>query len=253
MCTLLILYRPNNKWPLIIAGNRDEMKNRPWIPPGKHWTNYDGIIAGKDITAGGSWLGINNNGLVATILNRANSLGPDVKKNSRGKIIIDILKKKTLDSALDYIKLLNNKKWKPFNLFLANNKKAYWVKSTEKDKISINMLSEGKHFLDSYDLNSSQSERFLNNSTKFQLLNDPNPDKCKWEEWINFLANKSYPKDKPLAAMNITDQYKNNYGTLSSSIIALPSDNELHKNIKPLFLFSALSPDNNKFYNINTC
>ena len=104
MCTLLILHRPNNKWPLIIAGNRDEMKNRPWIPPGKHWTNYDGIIAGKDITAGGSWLGINNNGLVATILNRPNSLGPDVTKNSRGKIIIDILKKKTLDSALDYIK-----------------------------------------------------------------------------------------------------------------------------------------------------
>ena len=253
MCTLLILHRPNNKWPLIIAGNRDEMKNRPWLPPGKHWTNYDGIIAGKDITAGGSWLGINNNGLVATILNRPNSLGPDVTKNSRGKIIIDILKKKTLDSALGYIKLLNNKKWKPFNLFVANNKKAYWVKSTEKDKISINMLSEGKYFLDSYDLNSSQSERFLNNNTKFQSLNDPNPDNCKWDEWINFLANKSCPKDKPLAAMNITDQYKNNYGTLSSSIIALPSDNELHKNIKPLFLFSALSPDNNKFYNINTC
>ena len=138
--------------------------------------------------------------------------------------------------CLDYIKLLNNKKWKPFNLFVANNKKAYWVKSTEKDKISVNMLSEGKHFLDSYDLNSSKSERFLNNNTKFQSLNDPNPDKCKWEEWINFLANKSYPKDKPLAAMNITDEYKNNYGTLSSSIIALPSDNELHKNIKPLFL-----------------
>ena len=253
MCTLLILYRPNNKWPLILAGNRDEMKNRPWLPPGKHWANYNGIIAGKDITAGGSWLGLNNSGLVATVLNRSNSLGPNTSKNSRGNLIIDILKNETLDSALSYIKFLDNTKWKPFNLFIANNKKAYWIKSTEKDKISINIVPEGKHFLDSYGLNNNESERYLNNKNKFESLNDPNPEKAEWDEWINFLANKSYPKDKPLAAMNITDKFKKNYGTLSSSIIALPADNGLNKNIKPLFLFSDISPDNNKFYNINTC
>ena len=253
MCTLLILYRPNNKWPLILAGNRDEMKNRPWLPPGKHWANYNGIIAGKDITAGGSWLGLNNSGLVATVLNRSNSLGPNTSKNSRGNLIIDILKNETLDSALSYIKFLDNTKWKPFNLFIANNKKAYWIKSTEKDKISINIVPEGKHFLDSYGLNNNESERYLNNKNKFESLNDPNPEKPEWDEWINFLANKSYPKDKPLAAMNITDKFKKNYGTLSSSIIALPADNGLNKNIKPLFLFSDISPDNNKFYNINTC
>ena len=32
-----------------------------------------------------------------------------------------------------------------------------------------------------------------------------------------------------------------------------PADNELNKNIKPLFLFSDIPPDHNKFYNINTC
>jgi len=256
MCTLLILYRPKNKWPLIIAGNRDEMKDRPWLPPGKHWGKCDGIIAGKDLTAGGSWLGINTNGLVATILNRTNSLGPDIEKNSRGKIIIDILKNKTLDEALNYIKLLDITKWKPFNLFLANNKKAYWVKSSDKVTLSINIIPEGKHFLDSHDINSTQSERYLYNNNKFKVLNDPNPDSLEWKEWkewINLLAEKSYPKGKPLAAMNITNKYKKNYGTLSSAIIALPSDQELNNNTKPLFLFSDISPDNNKFYNINTC
>ena len=172
MCTLLILYRPKNKWPLIIAGNRDEMKDRPWLPPGKHWSKYNEIIAGKDLTAGGSWLGINTNGLVATILNRTNSLGPDIEKNSRGKIIIDILKNNTLDAALNYIKLLDSTKWKPFNLFLANNKKAYWIKSSDKDELSINIIPEGKHFLDSYDLNSNQSERYLYNYNRFKVLND---------------------------------------------------------------------------------
>ena len=253
MCTLLILYRPLHKWPLIIAGNRDEMKNRPSLSPGKHWVSDKNIIAGKDLTAGGSWLGINNRGLIATILNRPNSLGPNKEKFSRGDIIINILKNKDIKMALAYIKLLDSTNWKPFNLFIANNKNAYWIKSNGKNKVAINLISEGRHFLDSHDLNSKTSDRYNNNINKFNSLKDPDPDKSEWKEWIDFLACTSHPKNKPLAAMNISDSYNNNYGTLSSSIIALPSDNELKKNNKPIFLFNKTTPDKNNFYNINTC
>ncbi len=253
MCTLLILYRPLHKWPLIIAGNRDEMKNRPSLSPGKHWGNDKNIIAGKDLTAGGSWLGINNKGLISTILNRPNSLGPNKEKFSRGDIIINVLKNKNIKTALTYIELLDITNWRPFNLFIANNKNAYWIKSTGKNKITINLISEGRHFLDSHDLNSKTSDRYNNNINKFNSLKDPDPDKSDWKEWIDFLASTSHPKNKPLAAMNISDSYNNNYGTLSSSIIALPSDNELKKNNKPIFLFNETTPDKNNFYNINTC
>ena len=37
MCTLVILRRPGHAWPLILGANRDEMKDRPWSPPGRHW------------------------------------------------------------------------------------------------------------------------------------------------------------------------------------------------------------------------
>jgi len=253
MCTLLILYRPLHKWPLIIAGNRDEMKNRPSLSPGKHWAIDKNIIAGKDLTAGGSWLGINNRGLIATILNRPNSLGPNKEKFSRGDIIINVLKNKDIKTALTYIELLDITNWRPFNLFIANNKNAYWIKNTGKNKVTINLISEGRHFLDSYDLNSKKSDRYNNNINKFNSLKDPDPDKSDWKEWIDFLASTSHPKNKPLAAMNISNSYNNNYGTLSSSIIALPSDNELKKNNKPIFLFNKTTPDKNNFYNINTC
>ena len=39
MCTLIILYRPNDKWPLLVGGNRDEVLNRPWLEPDNHWNN----------------------------------------------------------------------------------------------------------------------------------------------------------------------------------------------------------------------
>ena len=253
MCTLLILFRPDEKWPLIIAGNRDEMINRPWLSPGKHWPNFPNIIAGKDLTAGGSWLGINKYGLVSTILNRTNSLGPSNSKLSRGDIVIEILKNKTIEEALYYIKSIDNSQWKAFNLFIANNKSAYWIKSTSKDKIRINPISKGKYFLDSHDLNSDFSDRYKYNKDKFKILKHPNPDNTQWDEWIKFLARTNHPDNVPLAAMNINSKYKKNYGTISSALVALPSDKSKNRKQDSIFLFNNTSPDKNNFYSINTC
>ena len=253
MCTLLILYRPKENWPLIIAGNRDETLDRPWIPPGKHWPDYPNIIAGKDLTAGGSWLGLNKAGIVTTILNRKNSLGPSDDKCSRGELVINVLKNDKIEEALLYLKTIDNSKWKPFNLFLANNKKAYWIKSTGIEKIEINPILEGRHFLDSHDINSEISDRYIYNKNKFELLKNPKPETSEWNEWINFLSQTNFPNNKPMAAMNIKNKYIENYGTMSSAIIAIPSDKINKSNSKSIFLFNNYSPDKNKFYAINTC
>ena len=61
MCSIVILKKSENKWPLIIAANRDEMNNRKFLPPDRHWKDKPHIFAGKDLEAGGSWLGINDN------------------------------------------------------------------------------------------------------------------------------------------------------------------------------------------------
>lgn len=53
--------------------------------------------------------------------------------------------------------------------------------------------------------------------------------------------------------MNIKNKYINNYGTMSSAIIAIPSDLMKKRNNNTIFLFNNSSPDKNKFYAINTC
>ena len=55
---------------MLIAANRDEMRGRPWSPPGRHWPQRPGIVAGQDREAGGTWLGANDAGVVAAVLNR---------------------------------------------------------------------------------------------------------------------------------------------------------------------------------------
>ena len=49
MCTSIILYRKSNPWPIIIGSNRDENLDRASTFPGRHWSHYPNIIAGKDL------------------------------------------------------------------------------------------------------------------------------------------------------------------------------------------------------------
>ena len=65
MCTLVILRRPGHAWPVLIGANRDEMIDRESKPPGRHWPDRPEVVAGLDVLAGGSWLGVNDWGVVA--------------------------------------------------------------------------------------------------------------------------------------------------------------------------------------------
>ncbi|EGO94617.1 NRDE family protein, partial [Acidiphilium sp. PM] len=59
MCSLILSFLPGDAWPVVIGANRDEMLARPWDPPAAHWPERPGVIAGRDRTAGGTWLGLN--------------------------------------------------------------------------------------------------------------------------------------------------------------------------------------------------
>src|SRR5438874_12785391 len=91
MCTLVILRRPEHEWPVIIGANRDEMIDRAAKPPGRHWPDRTEVVAGLDLLAGGSWLGINDWGVAAANLNRHGSLGPATGLRSRGALVLEAL------------------------------------------------------------------------------------------------------------------------------------------------------------------
>ncbi|MBT3810853.1 MAG: hypothetical protein HOF99_15230, partial [Rhodospirillaceae bacterium] len=63
MCTLVILRRPGHSWPLLIAANRDEMIDRAWQSPARHWPDREDVVGGLDELAGGTWLALNDNGV----------------------------------------------------------------------------------------------------------------------------------------------------------------------------------------------
>src|SRR5580700_3751165 len=128
MCTVVVLIRPGHAWPLVLAANRDEMLNRAWDPPAGHWPDRPGIIAGRDRSGGGTWMGLNRDGVVAAVLNRPGSLGPAAGKRSRGELPLLALEHRSADAAATAIAILDAGAWRSFNLLLADRAGAIFVR-----------------------------------------------------------------------------------------------------------------------------
>ena len=104
MCTLALYYKTFDEYPLVVAANRDEHYDRPSAPPALLNTKTE-IIAGRDLRAGGTWLGVNEHGLLAGILNRRSDGEPEPRPatRSRGLLCLDILAFKSAADARAFV------------------------------------------------------------------------------------------------------------------------------------------------------
>jgi uncharacterized protein with NRDE domain len=90
MCLIVFAYKFHKKFKLIVASNRDELYKRPTQDSHK-WDTVPFIIAGKDLEQGGTWLGINENGLFAAVTNYRQPTLSNENKLSRGIMLKDFL------------------------------------------------------------------------------------------------------------------------------------------------------------------
>lgn len=223
MCTVVFLRRPDHDWPLILAANRDEMASRPWKPPAQHWPDRAGVIAGIDVLAGGTWLGVNDHGLVSGVLNRKNSLGPDPGLRSRGELPLETLDHADAVAAADALADLDPGAYRSFNLFVADSRDAYWVRNLGPGRtacVEILEVPEGISMLTAWGMNAPESARTRRFLPKFEAARPPDPQSGDWGEWPDLLARRDFePGAGPSEAMRIvTDR---GFGTLCSSLIAL--------------------------------
>ena len=90
MCILFVALEVHPQYPLILCANRDEFHHRP-TEPAHFWPPDNQLLAGKDLEAGGSWLGVNRRGDIAALTNiRAPELHEAVKA---GKLTHNIASK----------------------------------------------------------------------------------------------------------------------------------------------------------------
>jgi uncharacterized protein with NRDE domain len=68
MCLLVVAWQTHPRYRLIVAGNRDEFHERPAAPLG-WWSDAPGVLAGRDLRAGGTWLGLSRSGRFGLVTN----------------------------------------------------------------------------------------------------------------------------------------------------------------------------------------
>ena len=229
MCTVVFLRRPDHRWPFILGANRDEMKDRAWQAPGRHWPDRNNIVAGIDELAGGSWLGINDEGVVAGILNRKDSLGPDENLRSRGELVLEALDHTDAIYAIEALAEINPAAYRSFNLFIADNRDAWWLRSLgpQADKVEIFEIPEGVSMLTSWDLNAKNSLRTSFHLPRFIEARQPDPDNQDWQHWENLMGST----ERTIGAVSgeaMFIQTERGFGTLSTSLIALETSEILN-------------------------
>ena len=227
MCTVVLLFRPGHAWPLCLAASRDEMLARAWDPPGPFWP---GIVAGRDRTAGGTWLGLNTAGVIAGVLNRPGSLGPAPGKRSRGELPLIALGETSARRAGDAITALNAGDFRSFNLVLADREDAIVVRGLGQGRPDAIPLPPGVHMITAHDPDDPASPRVARHLPRFQAASPPEAD--GWESWRAILANRSGAASEQI---NVTPRA--GFGTVCSALIALRTAGA------PQFLFAAGPPD----------
>ena len=242
MCTVILLRRPEHEWPLILAANRDELKTRAWLPPARHWPERDHVTAGIDELAGGTWLALNDDGVCTAILNRTHSLGPAKGKRSRGELPLEAVDHAEASEAAKALAALNPFSYRSFNLIIADDQNAYWLRSTgEKDsRVVVTEIPIGISMITAQDLNDPISPRIKKHRPRFQNAPAPDPETDDWFAWQALMATKSDKTDaEDRSGMNITRMGE--FGTVSSTLIALPRKDRF--GIKSKWVFCAGRPD----------
>src|SRR5690606_2782678 len=84
MCLILFAWRPGHTVPLVVAANRDEFYARPALPLAE-WADAPGLLAGRDLEAGGTWLGLTRGGRFAALTN-IRAPGKPLGRLSRGEL-----------------------------------------------------------------------------------------------------------------------------------------------------------------------
>lgn len=228
MCTLAIYFRVFGDYPVVVAANRDEFLDRPALPP-TTLGERPRIVGGKDLRASGTWLGINEHGLIVGLLNRRIvENGPnDDKLRSRGLLCLDALQYASAAEALRYVEGQRARDYNGFNLLMASREEAF-VAYNRGGEIEIEKLTPGMHLLTNADVDDFECPRISRSHSRFAELGRredfaANPV-ARRAELAALLADHSTQLDARTGRPNSLCLHLGDYGTRSSSLIFMRRD-----------------------------
>lgn len=230
MCLIVFSYKDHPDYPFILATNRDEFYNRP-TQAAHVWQTSPKIIAGKDEKAGGTWLGITENGRFAALTNHRDMNDIREDTTSRGIIVKDFLLSEI--NPREYLIKLQHRKnqFNGFNLIAGTFNDLYYI-SNKKE--GVYKIKPGIHTISNAFLNTPWPKTEYASKVFKKILDSDNSDETKFFNLLkhdlryplNDLPDTGLPKDIEMAVSSIFIK-TDNYGTRSSTLVMVDKNNTL--------------------------
>lgn len=254
MCLIFISINQHPQYKLIVAANRDEFYNRK-TAPAHFWNDEPNILAGRDLEAGGTWLGVNKSGKISMITNYRDPKNINPAAPSRGKLVSDFLVNE--EDGEKYLKEIQHpERYNGFNLITGTAEGLYYFSNYRE---GITEMKSGLFGLSNHLLDTPWPKVKKGKALMTEMLSQP----FKSKDLFALLYNEGIASDdllpdtgvgldreRALSSMFIKSP---GYGTRCSTVILVDRDNNFKfservfdlstfEYIENTFSFTALNP-----------
>jgi uncharacterized protein with NRDE domain len=223
MCVFSVVYRVWPDCPIFVLTNRDESNERTTLSPrlfesatlnGARW------FGGADERAGGTWLGVNEHGLLVAVTNRKTTSVP-ANPRSRGLLCRDLLECVSVKSALDRLgNELSSHGYAGFNLVLLATRRARAFILEVADESRMHKLKPGIHTIGNGHLNASDDLRVQRTQSLVEeMVRHSGRNWTNWIEQAKAICRTHADADNPGICL-----HGEGWGTVGSTIVGLPLD-----------------------------
>lgn len=223
MCLVLVALESHPDYALVVAANRDEFYERPTAPAG-FWPDAPNVLAGRDLQAGGTWLGIDRQGRFAAVTNYRQGQREPPAPRSRGHLVSEFLTSRV--SAREYVRRVTREAdlYNGYNLLAGVPGELHYFSNREGRPRS---LASGVYGLSNHLLDTAWPKVASSKRTFEALLASRGPELITG--LLDLLGDRTRPLDHTLPTTGIGSEWErllssafiesDRYGTRSSTVV----------------------------------
>lgn len=232
MCLILVAHRACAEYPLVIASNRDEAYERPALPAAA-WEDHPDVYGGRDIEAGGTWMGIRRNGRFAALTNFRQGGVRDPSLRTRGELVANYLVGNTPPSAYLQAVHRDDARYNGYSILAGDLDDLYFHSNRGNGVVAV---TAGVHGLSNHLLNEPWPKVLNGTAALTGWLTRDVP--TLMNALFGYLADRTMAPDHLLPATGIATERERElsaafiassaYGTRASSVIVVRADGQAY-------------------------
>jgi uncharacterized protein with NRDE domain len=229
MCLIVLAWKADARYALLLGANRDEFHQRASAPAG-YWRDSPQVLGGRDLKAGGTWLGVTRDGRYAAVTNFRD---PRLQRNhvrTRGELAAAFLTGQDSPAAYAEAAYALRSVYNPFNLLVGNRSACWFVGSRDAGPRE---LGPGLHGLSNASLDTPWPKVVRSRQMLERVLEERSPE----EALLAGLRDRSEAPDAALPDTGIGLELERHlsapfivgdqYGTRASTVLALRTDGSI--------------------------